>query len=657
MKQLDTKISASRLWARFGIAYFCLLAVFISIIYPILHKQERSDIEAVIENEHEKIDRFSNLIRRTLQEQVSDLFVISKLPILKVYLDSEDLSREYLEGYFKELGETYQRFDQIRFINTEGKEVLRVNVDSGKATLTGKGDLQDKSKRYYFQDAIQLNQGQIYISEPDLNIEHGQIEIPEKTVIRFATPLNNSNGDKAGILVLNYNADYLIDAFQDIYSHHNNTNAILMDSQGHKIFIRNNSKFSKNHVDHEPLTESIQNNWDTIIGRGYGTFSTDGGMVLYTSINPIDFEEHGNTAIRTDNIFTKDYPWHFIVYIPNGVLWGSSILHSNEGRIIVSIFALLMAIITYYAVARRMIKRKIMEHDIAVNRELNYLYEYAPCGYHTIDADGNVIKINQTELNWVKLKRDDVINKPFANLLTKSSAETLNSYLFNTGTELPENIEVEMLRSDGSTFYASMASTKFIDNDGAALIHSNIVNINERVKLERELEQQANTDYLTGVNNRRNFLENAESACRHAREQGNPLSVVMLDIDYFKKINDAYGHDAGDTVLKWFTSHIVDMLRSTDILARFGGEEFILLLPRTTLINACEIADRIRKKIMNSPISTDTGETINITVSLGVAEMHAHEDIDTLIKNADTALYESKNNGRNRVSSYRQRAA
>lgn len=649
MKQLNTEIDTSQLWIRFTITYACLAAILVAVIYPVLLNQEKNNIQSLINNEKEKVGQFDHLVGRIIKEQISDLYVISKLPILKVYLDSEEESRVYLEGYFKELGEAYQRFEQIRFINTAGQEVLRVNVESGKASLVTKKDLQDKSKRYYFQEAIKLNPGDIYISEPDLNMEHGQVELPRKTVIRFATPLTDSKGKKAGILILNYNANYLINAFRDIYSRQNPEKSVLLDSHAHELF---DSTYS------HTLSESIFSNWDAIKNNDRGKINVNGGILLYSTIDPINFDEGDNNVIKANDIITKDYPWHFIVYIPDRILWRSSLLHSREGGVIFSLFAILLAIITYYAIVRNMIKKEIMERDVAINRELNFLYEHAPCGYHTIDASGNIVKINQTELAWLKYDEDEVLFRPLSEFLTEASAANLNKYLENqSGSEFPASLEIEMMRKDGSTFYASMSSIKFIDNDGAVLIHSNIVNINERVKLERELEEQANTDYLTGVNNRRNFLENAEAVHRHAIDQDHPLSIVLLDIDHFKKINDTYGHDAGDTVLKWFTSHISDMLRSTDILARFGGEEFILLLPRTPIETAYDIAERIRKKIMNSPISIDDGSTINITVSLGVAEMHEEENINSIIKNADTALYQSKQNGRNRVSSYIRHAA
>ena len=159
---------------------------------------------------------------------------------------------------------------------------------------------------------------------------------------------------------------------------------------------------------------------------------------------------------------------------------------------------------------------------------------------------------------------------------------------------------------------------------------------------ERELKLLATTDYLTKLYNRRAFGEISESIFHLAKREKEKFSIVMLDIDDFKKVNDTYGHKAGDDVLVNLSNTLKEMSRESDIVCRYGGEEFILLLPKTDVKGAYFIAQKIKKAV----------EKLHFTVSLGVSEVDLEHDknIEAVIKRADDALYESKRNGKNRVT-------
>ncbi len=166
-------------------------------------------------------------------------------------------------------------------------------------------------------------------------------------------------------------------------------------------------------------------------------------------------------------------------------------------------------------------------------------------------------------------------------------------------------------------------------------------------ELTQQLESQAFHDALTSVLNRRGFNSDFLRELELAKRQHIPLSILMVDIDFFKKVNDQYGHDTGDECLIGVAECLQKNIRISDVVARFGGEEFILLLPNTSLKSAAKIAEKLRLAIANK----EFGEAhINLTVTLGVAGL-SHQDDSPLdiIKRADAALYQGKNNGRNRV--------
>ncbi len=172
----------------------------------------------------------------------------------------------------------------------------------------------------------------------------------------------------------------------------------------------------------------------------------------------------------------------------------------------------------------------------------------------------------------------------------------------------------------------------------------------ERLRQSHDLlAQLANTDVLTGVSSRRSFLASLEAELARARRHNESLSLLMLDIDHFKRVNDLYGHPVGDAVLKQFTAICASMLRAHDLFGRLGGEEFAIALPHTNLDGARSVAEKIRLAIEQASLTIAAGN-IEITVSIGVAQTEAGQhETDQLIAWADKALYDAKHGGRNQV--------
>ncbi|MEO8293117.1 MAG: diguanylate cyclase [Actinomycetota bacterium] len=163
-----------------------------------------------------------------------------------------------------------------------------------------------------------------------------------------------------------------------------------------------------------------------------------------------------------------------------------------------------------------------------------------------------------------------------------------------------------------------------------------------------ELELLAGTDALTGLWNRRHMQDELQTAVSAAGRHGHPLSVFMVDIDHFKVVNDEHGHPAGDIVLHWVADRIRRAVRTEDVAGRWGGEEFLAVLPWTGWDGATTVAERLRASIAKDPVS-DAGVAIPVTVSIGVATAYPGERVDEIVARADRALYRAKERGRNRV--------
>jgi diguanylate cyclase (GGDEF)-like protein len=163
-----------------------------------------------------------------------------------------------------------------------------------------------------------------------------------------------------------------------------------------------------------------------------------------------------------------------------------------------------------------------------------------------------------------------------------------------------------------------------------------------------KLNNQATHDELTGLYNRRYILQRLETELQDSRRYRTACSIALIDIDFFKQVNDRYGHNIGDLVLRGFADRIQGELRQGDVFARYGGEEFLLVLPMTELGDAVKLVDRLRQLVEDSPVIVEP-VAITIQSSFGVAQLHPSEPVHDCIARADEALYRAKANGRNRV--------
>ncbi len=166
---------------------------------------------------------------------------------------------------------------------------------------------------------------------------------------------------------------------------------------------------------------------------------------------------------------------------------------------------------------------------------------------------------------------------------------------------------------------------------------------------EDEIKRMAIIDTLTGVANRGWIMEELERELERSQRTGQPLSIIMLDLDYFKRFNDRFGHQAGDAVLQTMAGILQASLRTPDRVGRYGGEEFLLLLPDTDAARAAEVAERCRQQLADTPVLANRAEPVHITASLGVSSTWGEHGVQELVHQADQALYRAKGAGRNQV--------
>lgn len=299
-------------------------------------------------------------------------------------------------------------------------------------------------------------------------------------------------------------------------------------------------------------------------------------------------------------------------------------------------------------------ERKRIEEELRrSSEEIEDLYEHAPCGYHSLDENGVIVRMNHTALEWLGYRREEVVGKMhMTDLFTPDSVLAFQSNFPRfRETGYVHDLEFELKRKDGTLLPVLASATVVRDSAGRYVMsRSTLFDLTERKKLEHELKRQARTDVLTGLNNRGHFFELAEPQLARARRHDEPLSLLMLDLDNFKAVNDTYGHHIGDATLRKFSEVCRRTFREIDIIGRLGGEEFAALLPETGGEQAREVAERLRLAVESAPVRLDDGSFIHFTVSIGVASFTPTDvRVDAILKRGDSALYQAKHGGRNRV--------
>lgn len=315
----------------------------------------------------------------------------------------------------------------------------------------------------------------------------------------------------------------------------------------------------------------------------------------------------------------------------------------------------------------------------------------APCGFISFDNNGYIIEVNETFLKLTGYKEEELVGNHIESLLTKANKMIFHSY-FYPNINLHGHIEelfINFRNQDGESLPYLMNARVF-EQDDLKRIDCILVQMKKRIDYELELRltkrqmeeayveknkalekleeiynqiekkqlelmeinldlvKISNTDKLTGIGNRRYFQEKLEEQIELYQKEEKLFSLLIIDIDYFKKVNDTYGHQIGDIVLEKLAHILKNKIRLEDILSRFGGEEFTIILPNTDEEEAMLIAERLNLAVEAS----EWQQIRSLTVSIGVATFTDNDTELSIVKNADKALYYSKEKGRNRSTHF-----
>jgi diguanylate cyclase (GGDEF)-like protein/PAS domain S-box-containing protein len=302
-----------------------------------------------------------------------------------------------------------------------------------------------------------------------------------------------------------------------------------------------------------------------------------------------------------------------------------------------------------FAVARDVTEQKLMaEALIFSEKKYRTIFDCAGDSLFVHDFAGRFLDVNRVAWEKLGYSREELLNRSLLDIGSPESAEKTAKILAQIEKTGEAFFETCHYCIDGTPLNVWINSRR-IEYGAEQAVLSVARDISERKRMEEKLRTLATRDPLTGTSNRRHFMDCARKELLRSRRYGSPLPLLILDIDYFKIINDSYGHDVGDEVLIAVVKTCLATLRTTDIFGRLGGEEFAAVLTQTDAAGAWMTAERLREALAQMTVQTASGP-IRLTASIGLAMAQAGDaTAEEVMKRADMALYEAKSIGRNRV--------
>ncbi|MFA6313936.1 MAG: diguanylate cyclase, partial [Sterolibacterium sp.] len=319
-----------------------------------------------------------------------------------------------------------------------------------------------------------------------------------------------------------------------------------------------------------------------------------------------------------------------------------------------TVIAFTVGLYAYHRRYRQFLQKEAEAANALIESEwkLKTIVETEPECVKLLAMDGTLVQMNRAGLDMIEAESEQqVIGARMVDLVAPEHQAAFTALHQRVIGGESGALEFEIVGLKGGHRWLDTHAVPMRDANGNIKGLLGVTrDVTERKLAQRELERLAQTDALTGLANRRHFMESAEQELSRTLRYGGQLSVLMADIDHFKNINDTHGHQAGDLVLQRLGELCREMLRDVDVVGRIGGEEFAVALPQTGAEKALEVAERLRKTVAKSEVPLAHGIPLRITLSLGVTTLvDSNTNVDTLLAQADKALYEAKNLGRDRV--------
>lgn len=561
-------------------------------------------IENILKPEIKSMD---NIVEYLANDQTLREFILSQ--------EKQEEELDKFEKFFLALVGVESEILQARILDKNGKEVVRAdrNPVTKKPFLVERAKLQDKSQRDYFKKLSNMKTETIWHSKIDLNVEQGKIEFPYKPTLRIAMPIIDEN-KFAGVVIINMLLNNLFAQIgtSSAFEHY------IVDKEKNYIF-HPNDKFSFNKY------KSIKRELKDDFPNGLNAE----GVYEYPIYYILKNDDDAFFILKTK----ENYKKHLLNEL------------SNSALIVLVINIILSFIMSYFAAKK---PKKLQVSLLNAHKKLKsftaIIDKYVITA--TTKPNSTILDVSTAFEKSSGYTKKELIGEPMSIIKYENRDKSIIEELWTTILSKQTWIgEIQNRKKDGSVYWLEQHIIPTVNKDNDI---ESFVSIGIDITAKKELEKMATTDKLTGIYNRRRIDEFLRMEIEIAKRHSQTLSLILVDIDHFKSVNDTYGHQTGDAVLSQTTKIISGNLRKSDIFGRWGGEEFIIICPQTNSEEAFVISEKLRTAVENHKFDT----VGNKTICLGIAELNEGDDEKLIIEKADKALYEAKESGRNRTVIY-----
>lgn len=619
--------SPTKLLLQFILVFSALSVVPAIYFYERLDDSETRTAQQVAMIEQAKVNYAVAELGAINQKIQLSVMELANNGLLHRAIDSPSpLSRSVIEDFWALVARTQGYYSQLRYLDIHGQEKIRINHNGRTTQIVEDEFLQDKSGRNYFSYAQSLEDGQLGVYGIDLEIEHGEYARPYTPALRVIVPVATS-GVRQGYFIANLNLSMIYDELA------------YRDNSGSKPIVANANGFYVLSPDTATLFG------DLLPGRAQHSVANDFPLLWrQQAINASGTVHESNAWLTYQTIdFTLgQHTQSLLLFVTMPAQQANQISRAERFELFVqlcSVSAVIFLIALSFVIWNDNHHKNSLESKIA-RAAINGM-----SALMITDKDNRIIKVNDELCRISGYTFEEVKGQQPS--MFASGEHTQKFY-----REMWESIhtrgiwqgEIINRRKDATLITELLRIQTVKNHDGKIQFYvASFVDISELKALEQQLRRLSEKDALTSQWNRRKFDIELQSLCMRVKRypEEEQAALCLFDIDHFKQVNDQYGHDVGDHVIKSVAQLLKGELRETDLLARVGGEEFAVIMPNTSVEEAEAVSNRIRNVVEQHSMH-------NVTLSGGVSDVCANPS--QTYKRTDMALYDSKYLGRNRIS-------
>ncbi len=581
---------------------------------------------------------------RIIRHEISDIAKMTRhlaaMHSVLHFLESNDPEHQrFAEASLLSVAAIHPEFVQLRVLDARGKERIRAERFGERIELLPDAKLQDKSKRYYYTEGTRLQYGQVYLSPIDLNIEHGQIEVPHRSVIRTVSRINTADGKLAGMVVINADITRLILDYAATVLDKRADHMMVAPSGVWQLAEDKSLEWGDQLAHEHRFSTAHPAVWQAIRSRDRGAVKTPEGFFGFHTVNLEKMAQPQLVGTMPPTILLIRLPASSLSWMPFGQPW------ANRSELLAAM--LLSALLCLLLAGLRHDNlRKTRAHfqNLERLRLAGVIFDNTSEALVVTDADLHVIAVNRATTELTGYSEAEIIGKRPSLWASGVHDHAFYEALWNKVSRSGQwQGEIVNRRKDGGQFAAWENISAVRDARGETTHYVAIMtDISPLKEAEARLEKLAYHDALTWLPNRVRLYGNLEQLTQISRRQQGHFGVAIMDLDNFKVINDSLGHDAGDELLKVVAERLGHEARSQDTIARLGGDEFALLLPGLKAGPEAEhLIQRMLTKLAEPLVIS--GREIRPQASCGIALFPDDGDSGAdLIKAADAAMYVAK---------------